>query len=381
MKNLRNSLLAVATVALCGAALASVVPADAQTQYATAAATSTATNPPTTVVNPREKNVTYSDYTFRDGQTLAQLRLHYALLGTPHYDENGAVDNAILLLHWTFSSSQDLLTPEFQEALFAPGAPFDITRYFVIIPDAIGHGQSSKPSNGLKAGFPQYSYADMVDLQHKLVTETLGIPHLKAVVGMSMGCMNAWEWAEDYPDAMDGIMPIACFPAPITGRNLVWRRVLVDAIKSDPAYDGGNYTQQPPSLAEALNVELMMINGVANLQTEFTSPAQVDGYIHGVDSAAGSYDANDFIYAFDSSESFNAEPDLGNIKAKVYAVNLAADEFYPDSLQILERDMPSVPNGQYVVLPASVDALGHSAMEHPDIWKGQAAAFMNWLNN
>ncbi|WP_093782664.1 alpha/beta fold hydrolase [Actinacidiphila guanduensis] len=377
-----TSLVVAMTLALGGIALGGAPPIDAQplaTAGVAATPTSTAGSKSTTVVNPREEDVTYSNYTFRDGETLAQLRLHYALLGTPHLDRNGQVDNAVLLLHWTFSSSQDLLSPEFQEALFAPGAPFDVNRYFVIIPDAIGHGRSSKPSNGLKAGFPQYSYDDMVDLQHKLVTETLGIPHLKAVVGMSMGCMNAWQWAEDYPDAMDGIMPIACFPAPISGRNLLWRRILVDGIESDPAYDDGNYTQQPPALAEALNVELMMINGVSNLQTEFTSPAQVDGYIHGVDSAATGFDANDFIYAFNASRSFNAEPLLGTIKAKVYAVNLGADEFYPDSLQILEQDMPKVPNGRYVVLPASVDALGHSAMEHPDIWKAQAANFMKWL--
>jgi homoserine O-acetyltransferase len=385
MKKIRGSLLAVAALALCIVALtgATGAPATARARVDAKPATSTSSTAPTTVVNPREQEVTYTDYAFRDGQVLPQLRLHYALFGTPQYDRNGEVDNAILLLHWTFSSSQDLLTPEFQEALFAPGAPFDVSRYFVIIPDNIGHGQSSKPSDGLKTAFPRYGYSDMVDLQHKLVTQTLGIPHLKAVVGMSMGCMNAWQWAEDYPDAMDGIMPIACFPTPISGRNLLWRRIVVDAVTSDPAYDDGNYQQQPPALAEALNIELMMINGVPQLQSQFTSPSAVDQYIQAVDAAAtgSAYDANNFVYAFNASSDFNAEPNLGKITAKVFAVNLGADEFYPDSLQLLEQNMPKVQHGRYVVLPASIDALGHSAMEHPDIWKDQAADFMKWLNS
>ncbi len=162
-------------------------------------------------LNLRQANTDLANYKFRDGETLPQLRLHYVTLGQPHKNDHGSIDNAILLLHWTNSSSQALLVPEYKEALFAPGAPFDARRFFVIIPDSIGLGQSSKPSDGLRAAFPHYGYGDMVDLQHKLVVETLGITHLRAVVGMSMGCMNAWQWAEAYPDAMDGIMPVACF--------------------------------------------------------------------------------------------------------------------------------------------------------------------------
>jgi homoserine O-acetyltransferase len=203
MAIMRKVLISLLAVVLSGIMVgAGVVQAGAEPQVAPQAAASATPSTRTPVINPRNEDVTYRNYTFRDGQTLPQLRLHYALLGTPHYKQNGAVDNAILLLHWTEASSQNLLTPEFQEALFAPGAPFDITRYFVIIPDDIGHGQSSKPSDGLKTSFPQYGYDDMVDLQHKLVTETLGISHLHAVVGMSMGCMNAWQWAEEYPDAL-----------------------------------------------------------------------------------------------------------------------------------------------------------------------------------
>jgi homoserine O-acetyltransferase len=198
-------------------------------------------------LNLQQNDVLFANYKFRDGETLPQLRIHYATLGTPHKNAQGTVDNAILLLHWTNAGSQALLVSEYQEALFAPEAPLDAARFFVIIPDDIGHGDSSKPSDGLKASFPHYGYGDMVDLQHRLVVESLAIPHLHAVVGMSMGCMNAWQWAESYPDAMDGIIPIACFPAPISGRNLLWRRILVDGIRSDPLWENGDYQKQPPS--------------------------------------------------------------------------------------------------------------------------------------
>ncbi len=206
---------------------------------------------PSPALEQRQADSSFAQYKLRDGETLPDLRIHYVTLGQPHKNAAGTIDNAILVLHWTSASSQALLAPEFQEALFAPGAPFDAQRYYVIIPDDIGHGQSSKPSNGLKAAFPHYGYGDMVDLQHKLVVESLGVTHLRAVVGMSMGCMNAWQWAEVYPDAMDGVMPIACFPARISGRNLLWRKILIDVIKSDPLWENGNYRQALPPRPQA----------------------------------------------------------------------------------------------------------------------------------
>ncbi|QIQ06052.1 alpha/beta fold hydrolase [Streptomyces liangshanensis] len=383
MRKLPSLLLALLVVAVSGVTHRTASPAQAPAQRRTAAEASLSvlsSDRPTTVVNPRQQDVTYTDYTFRDGETLARLRLHYALLGTPHVNRHGTVDNAVLLLHWTGAAGQNLLTPEFQDALFAPGAPFDITRYFVIIPDAVGHGGSSKPSDGLRAGFPHYGYQDMVDLQHKLVTETLGIPHLRAVVGMSMGCMNAWQWAEAYPDAMDGIMPVACFPAPVSGRNLLWRRVIIDGVKSDPAYENGNYRQQPPSAAVAFNVAQMMINGVPNLQAQITSPQAADQYIQAVKSQTAGQDANDLLYAFEASADFDAEPRLGDIRAKVFALNFADDEFYPDSLRILERDSAEVRNAKVVIRPASADSVGHLSMSRPGLWKDQAARFLLWLN-
>ena len=331
-------------------------------------------------INPRQADTSFTNYKFRDGETLPQVRLHYAILGEPHKDEHGSVDNAILLLHWTNASSQALLAPEYKEALFAPGAPFDITRFFVIIPDSIGHGQSSKPSDELKARFPHYEYGDIVDLQYKLVVETLGITHLRAVVGMSMGCMNAWRWAETYPDAMDGIMPVACFPSPISGRNLLWRRMIVDAIKSDPVWAEGNYQQQPPSVAVGLEIAQMMIDGVPHLQEEVSTPERADEFILSVKKQAAAQDANDLIYSFESSRDFNAEPDLDKIKVKVFALNFADDEFYRDSLQILQHDMLKVQHGELVVRAISAGSAGHFSMAHPQLWKDQARDFIGWLN-
>src|SRR5579859_3568588 len=297
-----------------------------------------------------QRDVIFPNYKFKDGETLSALRLHFVTLGHKHTNAQGEVDNAIMLLHWTNESGQALLTSEYQAALFAPGKPLDVSRYFIIIPDDIGHGQSSKPSNALKARFPHYTYGDMVDLQHKVVTESLGIKHLHAIIGMSMGCMNAWQWAEDFPDAMDGIMPVACFPGPITGRNLLWRRMLIDGIRRDPAWANGNYEKQPPSAFQGSMLARMMIDGVPELQQEVPNAQAADGIIHGVE-AQSVIDANDLLYAFESSRDFNGEPGLSRIKTKVFALNFADDEFYRDSLQTLQRDAQVVPEKQIVIRP------------------------------
>ncbi len=196
-----------------------------------------------------------------------------------------------------------------------------------------------------------------------------------------MGCMNAWQWAEDYPDAMDGIMTVACFPAPVSGRNLLWRRVLVDGIKSDPVWAGGNYTQQPPSVAGALELARMMIDGVPHLQEEATSVESADALLRGVKKQSAGQDANDLLYSFESSRDFNAEPNLDKIKTKVFALNFADDEFYRDSLQVLQRDMLKVNQGKVVIRAVSAGSAGHFSMSHPDLWKDQASEFMTWINS
>jgi homoserine O-acetyltransferase len=322
----------------------------------------------------------FSDYHFRDGQTLADLRLHYATLGTPHRDAQGSIDNAVLFLHWTGASSQELLTPEYRSAMFGHGAPFDAARYFIVLPDEIGHGQSSKPSDGLRTSFPRYGYGDMVDLQHRLVTETLGITRLHAIIGMSMGCMNAWQWAETFPDAMDGIMPVACFPTSISGRNLLWRRMVVDGIMSDPAWADGNYTSQPPSALAGLEMLRLMIDGVPHLESATSTIEAADEFINDVKQQSAGLDANDFVYALRSSGDFDAEPDLGRIRTKVLVLNFADDEFYRDSLHILEQDMPKVQRARFVVRPVSDGSVGHMTMAHPALWADQVRVFVGWLS-
>jgi len=335
---------------------------------------------PSSAATPHQADATFANYRFRDGETLPRLRLHYATLGQPHRNAQGAIDNAVLLLHWTSASSEALLTPEYRTALFAPGAPFDASRYFVILPDAVGHGRSSKPSDGLKAAFPHYGYGDMVDLQHMLVTETLGITHLRAIVGMSMGCMNAWQWAETYPDAMDGILPVACFPSSISGRNLIWRRMVVDSIRSDPSWAGGNYKQQQPSVSYGSEMLRLMIDGVPHLQAAAGTRESADAFIRDVKEQAAGLDANDLIYSLESSGDFDAEPGLSRVKTKVLAVNFADDEFYRDSLQTLQRDIRAVHDGRFVVRAVSDGSLGHMSMAQPALWADQARDFVAWLN-
>ncbi|MBV8391649.1 MAG: alpha/beta fold hydrolase, partial [Alphaproteobacteria bacterium] len=308
------------------------------------------------------------------GEVLPEVRLHYTTLGEPHRNAQGAVDNAVLLLHWTAANGQALLSPDYREALFAAGAPFDASRYFVILPDAIGHGRSSKPSDGLKARFPHYGYGDMVDLQHRLVVDVLGVQHLHAVVGMSMGCMNAWEWAERFPDAMDGIMPVACFPSAVTGRNLLWRRMAVDTIKSDPEWAGGNYDKPIRSVVPALEILRLMIDGVPHFQAVAGSRDGADAFIREFKQQVAGADANDMVYTLESSGDFDGSG-LEKVKARVFALNFADDEFYRDSLQTLQRDMQKVRTGHLVVRPVSQGSIGHLSMTRPSLWADQARAF------
>ena len=363
-----TTLLKIALSAAAVAALSIAQPSDAGAQAAQSYEAS-----------PKEANAIFANYRFRNGETLPEVGLNYTTLGQPRRNSRGAIDNAVLMLHWTNASGQALLTPEFRTALFAPGAPFDATRYFVILPDAIGHGRSSKPRDGLRAAFPRYGYGDMVDLQHKLVTEVLGITRLRAIVGISMGCMNAWQWAEAYPDAMDGIMPIACFPSPITGRNLLWRRMVVDAIKSDPAWAGGNYKSPPPSLALGVGIVRLMIDGVPHLQETVATPEKADAFLRNMREQAVQSDANDLIYALQASGDFDTKPGSSRVKAKVLAVNFADDEFYRDSLQTLQRDTRVIPGARVVVRGISEGSAGHLTMTRPALWADQARNFVAWL--
>ena len=359
--------------ALAALALLSITPASAQS--GAPAASSPATDAS------KQADAWYENYRFRDGNVLPKLHLHYATLGTPHRGADGEVDNAILMLHWTNASGGALLTPDYVNALYRPGRPLDARRYFLIFPDNVGHGLSSKPSDGLKAGFPNYGYRDIVDIQHKLVSETLGIKHLHAIIGVSMGGMNAWQWAEAYPDAMDGIMPVVAFPAKVSGRNLLWRRMVANAIESDPDWNGGNYARQPRSLAEGYGILRLMIDGVPHLQSALPDEAAADKFVAAIQKQAEGLDANDLLHSIKSSLDYDPERDLARIKTKVYALNFDDDEFNPARLLILESLLKRVPQPKYAVQAGSEKSYGHLTMAFPSLWADHVAAFTRLLGD
>jgi homoserine O-acetyltransferase len=364
----------ISALTLLSGAIAAPVSSVAQTAPAPTVATQTN-------IAPRQEDVWYENYKFRSGQTLSKLRLHYATLGSPHRGADGEIDNAVLVLHWTGQSGATMLGQSFVKALYEGDRPLDASRYYLIFPDSIGHGRSSKPSDGLKAEFPRYGYGDMVDLQHRLVTETLGIKRLHAILGVSMGGMNAWQWAEEYPHAVGGIMPVVAFPAKISGRNLLWRRMAVKAIESDPTWKNGNYTDQPRGVLEAFSLLRLMIDGVPRFQREIPDEMAADKVIASVRQTVTRLDANDFLYSLKSSLDYDAESGLEKITAKVYALNFGDDEFNPPQLQILERLMPRVKNGKYAIQPASDRSSGHLTMASPELWADHVAEFLKILRD
>jgi homoserine O-acetyltransferase/O-succinyltransferase len=329
----------------------------------------------------KQADAWFANYRFREGETLDRLRIHYATLGSPHRNAHGEIDNAVLVLHWTGSSSTVLLSPAYTDALYGPGEPLDASRYYLIIPDNIGCGQSSKPSDGLRARFPNYNYGDNVDLQYKLVTETLGLKHLHAIVGMSMGGMNAWQWAEAYPDFTDGVMPVVSLPIKVSGRNLIWRKLAIDSVVSDPEYDGGNYSKPTRGSIQAYQLLRMMIDGVPHLQAIAPDSAGADKFIAEARTQALQADANDVLYSLRASRDYDPEPGLSTIKTRVFALNFADDEFNPDVLGILETRISKVTNGRYVVQPGTSTSFGHLTMAHPELWANHVGDFMRWLGD
>ena len=342
-------------------------------------AESGASNGPALV--PAPADATYDSYRLRDGETIEHLRLHYATLGSPHRDANGEIDNAVLVLHWTGNSGSSMLTPEFLKSLFAAGAPLDAGRYYLIFPDNLGHGRSTKPSDGLRAHFPHYGYNDLVDIQHRLVSETLGIKRLHAILGVSMGGMNAWQWAEAYPDEVSAIMPVVSFPVSVSGRNLLWRRMAIAEIRSDPEWQRGDYTKPPLGFTQASLLLRMMIDGVPHLQAAIPDTKAAEEYMATIVKQNAQADPNDLLYSLESSADYDPEPGLSKIKAKVYALNFSDDEFNPDVLQILQTRMKLVKEGRYVIQQGSPQSYGHLTMAHPALWADHVRDFMRWAES
>ena len=310
------------------------------------------------------------DFHFRSGAVLPELRMHYVTLGTPRRDAAGVVRNAVLILHGTTGSSAQFLQPIFAGELFGQGQPLDATRYYLVIPDNLGHGRSSKPSDGLRARFPEYGYLDMVEAQYRLLTEGLHVNHLRLVMGTSMGGMHTWLWGEVHPGFMDALMPLASLPTQISGRNRVWRRVIIDAIRGCPDWDHGNYQTQPAGLRVAAEMlYLVGSNSVLRMREAPTlakSDELLDRYVA---HAMATMDANDVLYAVAASRDYDPGPELGKIAAPLLAVNSADDLINPPELGVLEREIKRVKHGEAVVIPASDQTIGHGSHTKAVLWE------------
>ena len=318
-----------------------------------------------------EGDFVVKNFQFRSGESLPELRLHYTTLGKAARDAEGRVRNAVLILHGTGGTGQQFLPPIFAGELFGPGQLLDATRYYIVLPDGIGHGKSSKPSDGLHAHFPQYDYDDMVAAQHRLLTEGLGVNHLRLVMGTSMGCMHSFVWGETFPGFMDALMPLACLPIQIAGRNRIWRKMVMDAIRNDPEWKSGEYSAEPrQALRTAL--DLLLIAGSAPLYMQKTYPTR-DAADQGLDdyfkARLAALDANDLLYAVNASRNYDPSPQLETITAPVMYINSADDFINPPELGIAEREIKKVKNGRFVLLPITAETRGHGTHTRASVWK------------
>jgi len=328
---------------------------------------------------PRDGDFVLRDFQFASGESLAELRIHYTTLGTPRRDASGVVRNAVLMLHGTTGSGTGLVRP--MSSLFAPGDLLDTTTHYIVFTDGIGHGKSSKPSDGLRMRFPKYTYDDMVDAQHRLLTEGLGVRHLRLIMGTSMGCMHAWVWGERYPSFVDALVPLACAPTAIAGRNRMIRKLIIDAIMSDPEWKNGDYTQPPIRGMRAAMGSLFVMTSAPLVQhRQAPTRAQADSSILAyIDRQSHALDANDVIYAFEASREYDPSTKLETITAPVLAINSADDFVNPPELGLMEKLMPRVRNGRYVLIPTSEVTRGHGTHSQPAVWHAQLADFLRSL--
>src|SRR5580658_1368453 len=336
------------------------------------AATLLAQEPSPQLPTPKEGDYVSHDVHFKSGETLPELRMHYATFGSPVRDANGKVTNAVLLLHGTSGTGGQFLVPEFAGVLFGPGQLLDITRYYIILPDNIGHGKSSKPSDGMRAHFPQYDYDDMVAAQHELLEKGLGVDHLRLILGTSMGCMHSFVWGETYPDEMDALMPLACQAVAVAGRNRIWRKMVIDGIRNDPEWNHGDYTTEPRAAME-ISTDMLLIAGGAPLQMQKNDPTRdaADKYLEGYRATtAKTYDANDFLYAVSASRNYDPSADLEKIKAPVMWVNSADDFINPPELTMAQTEVKQLKKARFILVPASEQTYGHGTHTHAEVWQG-----------
>lgn len=326
--------------------------------------------PSTTAWPVNEGTAALKNFRFHTGETLPELRLHYRTLGAPRTDEQGRIVNAVMILHGTGGTGAQFLRPQFADALYGPGQPLDITKYFIILPDSIGHGKSSKPSDGLRMAFPAYDYDDMVAAQHRLLTEHLRVTSLRLLMGTSMGCMHSFVWGTTRPGFAKAMFPTACLPVEIAGRNRMWRKMTIDAIKADPLWNNGNYTAPPlGGLRTAAVLGFVAGSAPLRLQAEAPTRAAAEKAIEGRIEVALGDDANDTIYRIDSSRTYNPGPLLSKITVPVTWINSADDFINPPNLKIAETEVAKMPNARFILIPETAETRGHSTHTWAVFWK------------
>ena len=318
------------------------------------------------------------DFAFVSGERLPEVRMHYTTLGTPHRDRKGQIDNAIMVLHGTSGSGKQFLQPQFADELYGPGQPFDIAKYYIILPDNIGHGGSSKPSDGMRMAFPKYDYDDMVKAQYRLLTEGLGVRKLKLLLGTSMGCMHTFVWGETYPGFAERLAPFACNASEIAGRNRMWRKMSIDAIKADPTWNGGNYTEQPASgLRTYTDLGMIAGSNPVALQAQYPTRAQAEAALDaGFEARGKGVDANNAIYQLDASRNYNPEPGLEIITVPVLWINSADDFINPPGLGMAEKAVTRMPRARFILIPESAETKGHGTHTWAKFWKADLAKLM-----
>ncbi|MFN3945572.1 MAG: alpha/beta fold hydrolase [Allosphingosinicella sp.] len=318
-----------------------------------------------------EGEARFANFAFKSGATLPELRIHYATLGTPRRDASGRIVNAVLALHGTGGSGRQFLQPQFAQELFGPGQPLDISRHYVILPDNIGHGRSSKPSDGLRMRFPAYGYGDMVEAQRRLVADHLGIARLRLLIGTSMGCMHGFVWGQRHPNAVQAMLPMACLPTEIVGHNRMWRKAAVHGIMQDPAWRGGDYEAQPV-LGLRTAVSLLQVAGFAPLHLQRAYPtreAAEQFIVQRIEGDIPNRDANDLIYQLESSRGYNPWPDLERIAIPMTWINSSDDFINPWDYGIAERAAERLPDARYVLIRATDETRGHSTHTWARFWK------------
>ena len=327
---------------------------------------------------PHEGDFVTHDFRFKDGEVLPELRIHYLTVGEPKRDAAGHVTNAVMILHGTGGNGGSLIRPIFSDALFKPGGVLDASKYFIILPDGLGHGKSSKPSDGLHMRFPKYDYDDMVAAQHAMLVDGLKVDRLQLILGTSMGCMHAFVWGETYPDFVARLAPFACLPGPLVGRNRLWRAFAIQSIEKDPAWEGGEYKAEPVEALRAVEI-LLTIAGSAPIQMQKDLPTREAADARAariLDTAATATDANDFIYQADASRNYDPSAGLGKIEARVLWINSADDFINPPELAIAERMAPRLKHGRFILVPASDKTYGHGTHTHAEVWQSEVAKLM-----